>query len=342
MSSYTIKIASGSLSLGDPIIETLNVLKSVNLNYCETGVLHTDILGAVTTKLIDTEDFKSSSITTDKLAANSVTSEKLADSILLNGIPTAITAAVGTNTTQLATTSFVATACLNISGSSAETITAVKTFNVLPIFTPLNSVGIVHNNASGELSTTLIQTSDIADSAVTTAKINDKAITFNKLASDLILPIDTILEHPGFTGVDPKNYKIVNRGYLAGEIKPFTDTLDNNQPINPIIFYHVNNGNTLPDASGNHVFELSSFIRHIIDDTISIFLPAIRKEGLFYSVINKSSESIIISTASSSELIYNCFVAPDGDDNFNLDKNQCLEFISIMSNGVSSWQAHYY
>jgi len=329
---------------------SLNVSDSLKLNYCAdvVGLLHTDVTGNVITKLIDTSDFNPLSVTTSALANYSVTAGKLADSIFLSGIPTAPTASQDTNTTQIATTEFVKTSCANIFGSSSETlnslkeladaigndpdfstnivnsintkvslaanddITGVKTFNTLPVLTPLNSVGIVHNNASGNLSTSLIQTADIADSAVTTAKINNAAVTFEKLDS-----------------------------VLANSFNLFTDNFINKQPASPIIFYHVNNSN-ISDVDGIKVFTLSNNIRHIIDMSAKILLPAITVEGIFYSIINKSGYDITVSTASVDELIFNNFVAPDGDNDFELGAQQCLEFISIISNNISSWQAHYY
>ena len=382
--SYTIKLKSTSIQMGktttvnkvvNPVttnssdfnLVSLNVSTSLNLKYCNgvVGLLHTDATGSVTSKLIDTVDFTPLSVTTAKLSDYSVTTVKLADSIFLSGTPTALTAVQGTNTTQLATTEFVQTACSNILGFAPETlnslselataigddanfstniitsvnskvslasndvITGVKTFNTLPVIVPLNSVGIVHNDASGILSTSLIQTADITDAAV----------TFNKLDANLVLPFNTTLDA---SSVNTGTSAIVTKGFLATSIKPFTDTLSNVQPINLIVFLHVNNSNISHDINGNPEFILSSNIRHIIDVTTKILLPVIVVEGIFYSVINKSGDAIVISTAFVTEFIYNSFVAPDGDNDFNLGTNQCLEFISVISNGVASWQAHYY
>jgi len=219
-----------------------------------------------------------------------------------------------------------------VSLANDDVITGVKTFNTLPVLVPLSSVGIVHNDASGILSTNLIQTVDIADAA----------ITFAKLDANLVLPFNTILDTT-FVNTDSK--AIVSKGFLAASIKPFTDTLSNVHPVNPISFFHVNESNISLDINGIPVFALSNNIRHIVDVPVKILLPAISGiavEGIFYSVINKSGVAIVISTASVDELIFNAFVAPDGDNDFNLGANQCLEFISIVSNGTSSWQAQYY
>ncbi len=375
--SYTIKLKTSAIQMGKTIVVnqavnptannssdfnlvSLNISTNLNLKYCNgiVGVLHTDASGNVTSKKIDTNE----------LTNYSVTSIKLANSIFLSGIPTAPTADQGTNTTQIATTEFVQTLCSNILGFSAETletlnslselanaidnnpnfatnistsigtkvslaandvITGIKTFNTLPVLTPLNSIGIVHNNASGHLSTSLIRTADITNGA----------ITYDKLDPSLVLPFNTTLDT---SSINTNSSGIVTKGFLASSIKPFTDTLSNVQPVNPIIFYHVTLDNISYDNSENPVFTLSNNIRYIVDVVTKIFLPAITVEGIFYSVINKSADSIDISTASVEEFIYNSFVAPDGDDRFNLGSNQCLEFISVMSNGSKSWQAHYY
>ncbi len=402
--SYTIKLKSTSIQMGKTIVvnqvvnptagnssdfnlESLNVSNSLNLKYCNgvVGLLHTDSIGNVTTKLIDTSDFNPLSVTTDKLADSSVTTVKLADSsvttvkladsIFLSGVPTAPTASEGTNSAQLATTEFVQLACSNIIGFAPETlnsltelaaaignnpnfsatiinsvnskvsladddvITGVKTFNTLPVLVPLSSVGIVHNDASGNLSTELIQTVDITNSSITTAKINDAAITFAKLDANLVLPFNTTLDT---ISINTDSKAIVSKGFLAASIKPFTDALSNEQPLSPIVFFHINESNISFDINSVPVFTLSNNIRHIVDVSAKILLPAIAVEGIFYSVINKSGDAIVISTAFVSELIFNSFVAPDGDNDFNLGPNQCLEFISIVSNGISSWQAEYY
>lgn len=371
--SYTIKLKTSAIQMGKTIVVnqavnptannssdfnlvSLNISNNLNLKYCnEIGILHTDSSGNVITKLIDTSDINPLSIT----------SSKLEDSIFLSGVPTASTADVGTNSTQIATTQFVQTACSNILGFAPETlnsltelaaaigddpnfssniynsinskvsladndvITGIKTFNTLPILTPLNSVGIVHNDESGHLSTSLIQTDDIAASSV----------THDKLDPSLVLPFNTTLDT---SNINTDSKAIVTKGFLASSIKPFTDTLSNVIPAIPITFFHITIDNISYDNNENPIFTLSTNIRHIVDVSTKIFLPAITVEGIFYSVINKSGEAIDISTASVEELIYNSFVAPDGDDAFNLGTNQCLEFISIISNGIVSWQAHYY
>jgi hypothetical protein len=201
------------------------------------------------------------------------------------------------------------------------------------MFVPLKTDGVVHNDVSGNLSTSLIQTIDIANSAV----------TLNKLDENLVLPINTTLNTTGVVSTELDFYKIVTKGFLASQIKEFTDFSLNIQS-KPITFLHIDATN-IDTSSGNPIFELDDKIRHIVDVSTKILLPPINREGIFYLVINKSGDSIVISTASITESIFNCFVAPDGDNEFILGNNQSLEFMSIVSNGTTqneSWIAKYY
>jgi len=70
-----------------------------------TSLTYSTVVGAVTTSTI-----VDSAVTTPKIADANVTSAKLATSISLTGVPLAPTASPGTDTTQLATTAFVAAA----------------------------------------------------------------------------------------------------------------------------------------------------------------------------------------------------------------------------------------
>lgn len=374
--SYTIKLKSTTIQMGktsvinkevnptagnpsDFNLVSLNVSDNLNLKYCRNsaGVLHTDISGNVITKLIDTT----------ALNPGSITSEKLASSIYLSGIPTVDTAPFGTNTTQIATCEFVQNAVADVLGDSSmldtlnslnelataigndpnfittitndingkvsladdETITGAKTFSVNPVFSTMNVNGVVHNDASGNLFNSLIETNDISNGAV----------TFETLDPNLVLPFNTVIET---TNINSSPNAIVTKDFLDGSIKPFTDALSNIQPSIPNAFFHVTNENISYDSSENPYFILETSIRHIIDVSSKIILPPILAEGIMYSLINKSGVSIVISTSSVEELIYNTFVAPDGDNDFDLGPNQCLEFISIYSNSGFCWQASYY
>jgi hypothetical protein len=224
-----------------------------------------------------------------------------------------------------------------VSLADNDVITGIKTFNTLPVLTPLNSVGVVHNDASGNLSTSLIKTADITNGA----------ITHDKLDQGLVLPFNTTLNT---SSVNPSLSGIVTKGFLASEIKPFTDTLSNDQPVNPITFYHITQDSF--DDSENPVFTLSNKIRYIVDVPAKIVLPLITVEGIFYSLINKSGTTITISNGfnqsendlpiANVDLIFNYYIAPSGDNVFLIETNQGLDFISTVTNGISCWHAKYY
>lgn len=375
--SYTIKLKSTTIQMGktsvinkevnptagnssDFNLVSLNVSDNLNLKYCSgsSGVLHTDISGNVITKLIDTS----------ALSNGAITATKIADSIYLSGIPTVDTAPFGTDTTQIATCEFVQDAVAAVLGdgellealnslnelaqaigndpsfittitdgldgkvslATDEDITGEKTFTVNPIFSTMNVAGVIHNDASGNIFNALIDTTDISDGA----------ITFDTLDTNLVLPSNTTVDP---TTVNSSTNAIVTKGFLDESIKPFTDALSNFQPTVPSAFFHVTNDNILYDELENPYFELSDRIRHVIDIPVKIILPPISIEGVLYSLINKSGATIVVSTSTVSELIFNAFVAPDGDNDFDLGANQSLEFVSIESPaGFFCWQASYY
>jgi hypothetical protein len=172
---------------------------------------------------------------------------------------------------------------------------------------------------------------------------------------DLVLPSMTILD-PLNTN-DSENALVV-KGFLNQSIRVFTDVLSNVQPFSNSGFFHVTVDNVSYDEPDllleNPFFELSNNIRHIIEFPAKIILPFItldiegtnfslnEKEGLTYTLINKSGSTIVISTYNVNELIFNTFVAPDGDNNFELGPNQCLEFVCVSTNSTICWQASYY
>jgi hypothetical protein len=365
--SFSKKIYNNTINGNN--LEVFDNLKITYLNNND-GFLFVGTDGVVTKRIIETP------FILDK----AITSSKLNDNISLNGVPTAPTASTGNSTQQIATTEFVTSALSSLVGDSMpdsglinitsiatalnndvnffsnvnsniatkvsltgdELIAGVKTFSDVPIFTDLNVAGIVHNSSSGILTTSLLQTDDIADGVVTGIK----------MASDLVLPFMTELDS---SNTNNSVNALVVKGFLNESIKPFTDTLSNVQPAMHNGFFHVTNDNITYDSSENPVFELTNNIRHIIEVSAKIILPPVtetiegsitplyEKEGLTYSLINKSGTTIVISTHSENELIFNCFVAPpEGDNNFELGANQCLEFVCIVANSTACWQASYY
>lgn len=353
-------------------LEILNSLQLTNLNSSE-GFLFVGSGGFVSKKIIETPF----------ILDNAITSSKIDDSIALRGVPTAPTASLKNNTTQLANTEYVTSELSSLVGGSMPTsglvtinsivtalnndanfystvdnsiatkvsltgtqsITGVKTFSDVPIFSALSTSGILHNNSSGNLSSSLLQTVDVADGVITGVKMHP----------NLILPSMTEL-NPSTT--NNSDNALVVKGFLNQRINTFIDVLSNVQPNSNNGFFHVTNNTVTYDESDvllqNPFFELNDSIRHIIDFSAKIILPSLttkvnnvitpltNKEGLTYSLINKSGTTIVITTKNDHELIFNTFVAPDGDNNFDLGPNQCLEFVCVSANSTICWQASYY
>lgn len=348
--SITIKSVLGALRMGKTsTITQLNTSSSLNLDSINTskiildtattGLLHTDSNGLVSSELVDANDISNFAIT----------SEKLADSIVLTGTPTAPTANSDTRTNQIATTAYVKTIIDELMGSASgsldtlqelaaalqnnsdfgntivasiatkvslatdEIITGIKTFNKTPILSLLTTNGIVHNDSNGNLSTDLIQTADIDDSVITTDKIVDGNITFSKLENN-----------------------------LATDVQYLMDTHDNKQPDLSPGFFHIASDNITFDENSNPIYTLSNNSKYILETPCGIFLPPIEEEGVIYSITNKSGAQIIVSTLSPDIKMFSCFVAPEGDDAFEVDNHRTLDVISIIVNGVTSWHARFF
>lgn len=346
--SFTFKSIRGSLKMGKtPTVTQIdNVTSSgVNFEYINTseivlknvgaGVVHTDSKGL----------FSTSPLVTTDIADKAVTKEKIADSIKLNGIPTAPTADTSTNSEQIATTAYVKTIISELMGSASETldtlqelaaalqnkpdfgneiveligekvsragvdlITGIKTFasNATPIFKSLTTTGVVHNDSDGNLTTSLVTFSDIE------------------------------------TG-------------LRSKVQYLIDMYDNKQPTSepaPAAFVHVT---SLIDSEygqvffkttrSEYVYKLTNGVRYIIETPMTVYLPVITKEGMTYSITNKSGQTIIVSTDKPEVKMYSCFVAPEGDDAFEVDNHRTLDVYSMIVNGGvndsdMSWQARF-
>ena len=344
--SFTFKSIRGSLKMGKtPTVTQIdNVTTSgVNFEYINAseivlktakypGILHTDSTGKVS----------SSPLVAGDIADRAVTKEKIADSIVLTGIPTAPTAPTSTNTEQIATTKYVKTIISDLMGSASETldtlqelaaalqnrpdfgneivasigekvsragvdlITGIKTFasNATPIFKSLTTTGVVHNDSDGNLTTSLVALSDIE------------------------------------TG-------------LRSKVQYLIDMYDNKQPTSqpaPAAFIHVTSLTDVDPEYGQvffettaseYVYKLTNGVRYIIETPMTVYLPPITKEGVTYSITNKSGQTIIVSTESDEVLMYSYFVAPDGDDAFVVDNHRTLDVYSMIVNGVKSWQARF-
>ena len=373
--SFTFKSINGSLKMGKtPTVTQIdNVTTSgVNFEYINAseivlktakypGILHTDSTGKVS----------SSPLVAGDIADRAVTKEKIADSIVLTGIPTAPTAANSTNSKQIATTEYVKNIISDLMGgvggsldtlqelaaalqdntnlsntilenistkvslTANETIEGIKTFasSATPIFKSLTTPGVVHNDSDGKLSTSLVALSDIE--------------------TDLRSKVQYLID-----------ISDIETG-LMSKVQYLIDMYNNKQTTSePAAFVHVtpltnsdNNGLLFYDPKNNHAvaYKVTNGVRYIIEsvDKITsnfIYLPLITKEGVTYSITNKSGQTIIISTENSEVLMYSCFVAPEGDDAFEVENHRTLDVYSMIvkdkdstnpNDVIKSWQARF-
>lgn len=105
----------------------------------------------------------------------------------LNGLTTAVqTFATGTAGTDFGIVSSGSTHTFNIPDASAtarglvttgtQTFAGSKTFSNIPTITPFSTAGVVHNNASGLLSSSLIVAADITNGTITNANLANSTI----------------------------------------------------------------------------------------------------------------------------------------------------------------------
>jgi hypothetical protein len=364
--SFTFKSRLGKLKMGSTptltLLDTtsslnfasLKITNSLNLDYSKrTGILHTDGNGSVTSSLLDTTD----------IAPLAVTSDKLQDSIFLSGVPTTTTADADDSSVRIATTAFVQNTITNVLGNAPatlntlkeladaigndanfvsnigieiskkvslngnESINGTKTFTSLPILSSFTAAGIVHNNSDGSLSTDLIKTTDIANAAV----------TFSKLDTNLVLPFNTTLE-PLDEGDAYVTQSLVTVGLLTS-----------NKPLpSPQGFFHITQTDTTIGPNETPIYTVGANTKYILETDAKIYLPPITHEGMFFSITNKSRQIIVVSTRTpetdqtSGVNMYSYFVAPDGDDEFEVDNNRTLDVISQITQEESSWQARFY
>ena len=363
--SFTFKSIRGSLKMGKtPTVTQIdNVTTSgVNFEYLNAseivlknvgaGVVHTDSKGL----------FSTSPLVAGDIADRAVTKEKIADSIELTGIPTAPTAANSTNSEQIATTEYVKNIISDLMGgvggsldtlqelaaalqdntnlsntildsistkvsiAGADLITGIKTFasNATPIFKSLTTTGVVHNDSDGKLSTSLVALSDIE--------------------TDLRSKVQYLID-----------ISDIESG-LMSKVQYLIDMYNNKQTTSePAAFVHVtsltsndDNGLLFYDPKNNYAvaYKVTNGVRYIIESVHKItsnfiYLPEITKEGMTYSITNKSGQTIIVSTNSPEVKMYSCFVAPEGDDAFEVENHRTLDVYSMIVNGVPCWQARF-
>jgi hypothetical protein len=325
---------------------SLKITTGLNLNYAGAGILHVYGTGSVTSGLLVSDD----------IAPLAVTSEKLQDSIVLSGVPTATTANTEDRSFRIATTEFVQNAITNVLGSEPdelldglntlqelaaaigndatffttirndiakkvslngnESVNGTKTFTSLPVLPSLSTVGIVHNNSNGILSTDLIQTDDIANGVVTIDKIANGAITFDKIENGAIihskiadLAIKTnnlndfcvINEKIGSSAISTtkiSNYAVTFDKLDSDLVLPINTTLEileegeaeivpqslvtvallvSNKPlIFPQVFFHITEADITLDANENAIYTLGAYTKYILEPFSENYLHPIK------------------------------------------------------------------
>jgi hypothetical protein len=338
--SFTFKSIRGSLKMGKTTTVTQidNVTTSgVNFEFINTseivlktagtGILHTDSRGLVSSSLLVTSD----------IADGAITSSKIEDSVVLTGKPMAPTPASSTNDDQIATTSYVKTIIDNLMGGAPGSLDTLQEL-----------AAALQNNAD-------FGNQIVASIATKVSLATDETISGIKTFASNATPIFKSLTTAGVVHNDSDGYLTTSlitlsdiESDLRSKVQYLIDLYNNKQTTSdPAGYIHVNSYNSNEygifsyDSSNNHVYNIGNGIRYIIEIATEVYLPPVTKEGLTYSITNKSGATIIISTDSPEIKMYSYFVAPDGDDAFEVENHRTLDVYSIIVNGVASWQARF-
>jgi hypothetical protein len=312
-------------NIADPTFTGTVSLSGLN----SVGVVHNDASGNLSTSLIAEADISDIAVTSAKIADNAVTAEKLANDISFNGLLKVVDCIGGVDSqvankgyvdskvsdlvgltapATLDTLSEIANAIADASGNplfplktSVDESLNLKANIADPTFTGtvslsgLNSVGVVHNDASGNLSTSLIAEADISDIAVTSAKIADNAVTAEKIADSAVTSakiadssvtadkLDIDISYNGLLkvvdctgGVDSQ---VTNKGYVDSKVSALVGltapaTLDTLSEI----------ASAIADACGNSIFPLKTSVDESLNLKANIagptFTGSVRLSGL--------------------------------------------------------------
>lgn len=195
-----------------------------------------------------------------------------------------------------------------------------ESLNILNYFN-LNYVvdaGILHTDSSGSVTSGLLATTDIANGAVTYAKLD----------TNLVLPFNTTLEilEEGDAYV---SQSLVTVGLLTSN-KSFA--------LFQKKFFHITQ-EMVTDETGKPTYTIGANIKYILETVADIYLPQITVEGMYFSITNKSGETINLITNNTNEILYNALSAPYvGDPSLEVENHRTFDVISQMSQGESSWQ----
>ncbi len=324
------------------------------------GIVHNNSDGTLYTDLIKTNDINNDTINTDKLQNGIVTLSKMApnavdETIIATGAVTSdkiapnavITEAINTGavTSDKIAPNAVITETINIGAvtllkMASDSVSTDQLVDLCVTTDKINSRAIT----AQQIADYTITFDKFTNFAVTTDTIADAAVTSAKLDANLVLPFTTKLQLQPLEGGAYVNQSLVTLGLLTSN-KPLPSSSDQLPSLSE--FFHIKNSHiTLYD--GNPTYTVGANIKYIVERVAKIYLPEITHEGMYFSITNKCGETIVISTRKPETdltpgvYMYSYFVAPDGDDEFEVDNNRTLDVISQITNSESSWQARFY
>ena len=310
----TDKIAAGAVTFDKIATDAVITAKIMDLNVVNSKLA----TGAVTTDKI-----AAGAVTTDKIAAGAITS----DTIAAGAITTDNIENLSVTSTKIKDGSITN---LKIGNN------AIRTNNLNDFCVTNEKIG-PSAIRTDKIATGAITSDTIDTFAVTTDKIADAAVTFDKLNTNLVLPFNTTLE------------EILEGGVTVPQSLVTLGLLTSNTPLSSHQgFFHITQSDTTIGSNEIPIYTLGANIKYILETAAKIYLPAITHEGMYFSITNKSGQIIVVSTRNPEQDLtpgvnmYSYFVAPDGDDEFEVDNNRTLDVISQITNSESSWQARFY
>ena len=316
---------------GTKTFTSLPILSSLTT----VGVVHNNSNGILSTDLIQTNDIANNTINSDKLKTNSV----ITDTIAPGEITNEKIAENAIDGTKIQINSISTTKIIDKHVTTGKIDDAAITTDKI-------SAGAVTNNkiASGAVTNAnignfAIRSNNLDDKCVGNQKIADNAVNFEKLDTNLMLPFNTTLQI-----LEGDEAEIVTQSLVT------VGLITSNKPLPlPQLFFHITQSDTTIGPNGFPIYTVGSHIKYILETPAKIYLPLINeREGMYFSITNKSGQVIDVSTRTpetdetSGVNMYSYFVAPDGDDEFQVGNNCTLDVISQITNTESSWQARFF
>ncbi len=165
---------TGALSFSTNALERLKIASSGTISidaFTTAGVLHNDASGNLSSSLIVNADVSASAAITDSKLATISTAGKVANS--------------ATTATNLNTASAIV--ARDASGSFAAGLISItdEVISNSVTITPFSTAGVIHNNSSGLLSSSLIVDADITAATITNDKLAN--ISSSNIANDIVV-----------------------------------------------------------------------------------------------------------------------------------------------------------